>query len=379
MANVFNCQVCGHAGLQAIPSFSGLKRVTSDCKPFPQGGVLGECPACGATQKWPTPQWLAEIGTIYANYTPYYQAEGVEQIVMDSATGTLQRRSDVIVSRLKAKKALAPSAKVLDVGCGSGATLKAFSREYPTAELFGNELDTRDHSHLHAIPGFKKLYTGSPSKIDLQFDLITSIHSLEHFAAPFAVLEQLREKLLPAGRLFIQLYNSAENPFDLLIADHLMHFSPRTLAMIVERAGFSVESVETDWVAKEISLLAHVGPGKGRYDKYPEVRRREKTVKWLLSVAEDAAAVAKADQFGIFGTSIAATWLAGSLEGRVDFFVDEDPLRQNRLYMGKPVLSPKQVADGSTVFLALVPNIAANVRRRLEPLRIRFTAPKPLG
>jgi len=378
MAAQFDCQVCGHAGLRPIASFSSLKRVTSDCKPFAQGGVLSECPACGATQKWPTPNWLAEIASIYADYTPYYQAEGVEQIVMDSATGTLQRRSDVIVSRLKASKALAPTARVLDVGCGSGATLKAFAKEYPSAQLFGNELDSRDHGHLYEIPGFRKLYTGAPSEIDQQFDLITSVHSLEHFASPFSVLRELREKISPGGRLFVQLYNSAENPFDLLIADHLMHFTPRTLAQIVERAGFSVESLETGWVPKEMSLLARAGPGKGAYETYPELRGREKTVKWLISVAEDAAAcAARTDAFGIFGTSIAATWLAGSLEGTVNFFVDEDPLRQSRLYMGKPVLSPGQVPAGSTVYLALVPNIAANVRRRLEPLGIKFVAPKP--
>ena len=158
-----------------------------------------------------------------------------------------------------------------------------------------------------------------------------------------------------------------------------MHFTPRTLARIVERAGFCVETLETNWVAKEISLLARIGPSSKRYESYPELRGRGATVQWLFSVFEDATRYASAESsFGIFGTSIAATWLAGSLDGGVDFFVDEDPLRQNRTYMGRPVLDPRQVQKDSTVFLALVPNIAANVRRRLEPLGIKFASPGPM-
>ena len=375
----FRCQVCGKAALGEIEEFRALPRITSDCKPFPAGGRLAECAECGATQKLPTPGWLAEIGRIYADYTPYHQAEGVEQIVLDSESGELRRRSEVIVSRLKAAGVLGEFGRALDVGCGSGATLKVLSREAPRWRLFGNELDDKNHGHLTAIPGFERLYTCPPAGIDGSFDLVTSIHSLEHFSDPHSVLEQLRPRLAPAGRLFVQLYNSAQNPFDLVIADHLMHFTPRTLARIVGRAGYEVVTVEADWVAKEISLLARSGAGSTEFDGYPEMRGRVSTVRWLSSLIEQAAELARSRRaLGVFGTSIAATWLAGALPGKVAFFIDEDPLRQNREHMGARVFAPRDVPAGAPVLLALVPQVAANVRKRLAPLGIEFVSPASL-
>lgn len=382
MTEQFSCCACGGRRLDEIKAFERLPRITSDCKSFPPGGRLVECVDCGAAQKLPTAEWLEEIERIYAAYVPYHQAEGAEQIVLDSETGTLRRRSEVIVSRLTAKGVLPDSGTALDVGCGSGATLKVLSRELPRWRLFGIELDGRNHAHLSAIPRLEKVYYGTPADIDNQFDLVTSIHSLEHFPSPFDVLQSLRTKVKESGHLFVQLPYAGENPFDLVIADHLMHFSPRTIARIVERAGFQVDGVDTTWVLKEISLLARVDQrrtGHARYAQHPEFRGGRASVNWLFSVIEDAASCARqSGSFGIFGTSICATWLAASLPAKVSFFVDEDPLRQNRDYMGSPVLSPQQVAPGSTVFLALAPLVEANVRRRLAPLGIKFVCPKPI-
>jgi len=54
----------------------------------------------------------------------------------------------------------------------------------------------------------------------------------------------------------MEVSNIEENPFDILIADHLMHFSPETLSNLLRRVGFMPTLVATDWVPKEISLLA---------------------------------------------------------------------------------------------------------------------------
>jgi hypothetical protein len=50
----------------------------------------------------------------------------------------------------------------------------------------------------------------------------------------------------------------------------------------------------------------------------------------------------------------------------VSFFVEEDPNRLGRPYLERPVLSPAEVQPGSVVYLALIPQIAAQVARRLR-------------
>jgi hypothetical protein len=96
-------------------------------------------------------------------------------------------------------------------------------------------------------------------------------------------------------------------------------------------------------------------------------------VIWLRQLKDTALHASKENQkFGIFGTSIAATWLANYLGDRVKYFVDEDPSRIGRIFMGKPVLAPDSVPDSSTVFIALAPKLASAISERLSHLSLKF-------
>jgi hypothetical protein len=55
--------------------------------------------------------------------------------------------------------------------------------------------------------------------------------------------------------VLLEVPNAAVNLFDYAVADHLTHFTPETLAYLIERAGFQIRRLATDWVAKEISLV----------------------------------------------------------------------------------------------------------------------------
>lgn len=76
-----------------------------------------------------------------------------------------------------------------------------------------------------------------------------------------------------------------------------------------------------------------------------------------------------AGQFGIFGTSIAATWLDAETRQAAAFFVDEDLQRVGKLHLDRPVFSPAAVPDGATVLLALPAVVAGPVVKRLRALR----------
>ena len=380
--NGFQCQVCGEGALAEIEGFSALARVTSDCLPFRPDGRLFVCGSCGAMQGGPDQRWLADTKEIYQKYNIYHQSGGVEQSVFDPTTGRAQRRSVVLAQRLAASMNLAGHGRLLDFGCGNGAMLEAFAGVRPQWSLFGLDLDDRNRSRLERIPGFSRLYTGPAKEPDGRFDLITLVHSLEHMPAPHAVLRSLREKLGNGGCLFVQVPDAEENPFEMVVADHLCHFTPATLARLVARAGFAVEMVETSWVKKEISLVARPAPpGAGRRAEMAPplgaepVRRR---VAWLHAFVDAARRAATGDPFGLFGTSISATWLFAHLPGEVDFFVDEDPARCGGRHMGRPIWSPSQAPTDAAIYLALIPAIAQTVRDRLQALPLKLHLPPPL-
>lgn len=370
------CHSCAQARLYEVAAFPRLPRVTSDSKPFRAGGRLFVCEACGLVQKIADARWLQETGEIYRDYQMHHQSGSADQPVF--INGRITGRCEELCRRLAASGRLPAAGTMLDVGPGAGAMLAAFSAAFPRWRLFGLDLDARREDTLRAIPRFERLFTGSAENLAERFELITLIHSLEHFSEPLAMLKTLRGRLSPGGRLFVEVQDVERTPFDLVVADHLCHFTPASLAALVAHAGFTVESLEERWINKELSLLA-ASAGESTIsdaDGTKAVANVEGAVAWLNRVLDDARTEAATSNFGIFGTSIAATWLAAGLDDKVRFFVDEDPDRQSRQHLGRPVLSPAHAPAGSVVYLAFPPPVARAIRERLAHLPVRFALPE---
>lgn len=376
----FACQVCNVAALEEVRGFAALPRVTSDCKAYPAGGRLTVCAACGAVQKLPDARWLAEIAKIYGAYDPYHQSGGIEQAVFDKDTGTPRRRSSRLIDRLVQTVDLPATGRLLDVGCGSGAMLAAFADAFNGWKLYGADLDRRNMAALTRLPGFTELYTVAADNIPGRYDLISLIHSLEHMTKPRQTLSALIDRLGPTGRLFIQVPDSRVWHFDLLVADHLCHFDPVTLSHLVTRAGLEVEHLADDWTVKELSLVSRVHcPGKTSALPPASQRRTfvevQAQVDWLSGFVDTALVAARRGRFGLFGTSISATWLFSQMTDQVEFFVDEDPIRIGGRFMDRPVYAPDQAPAGATIYLALIPTVAAGVRGRLRRLPLDLAMP----
>jgi SAM-dependent methyltransferase len=358
------CAVCKVNALCPVPGFGDLPRITSDCRPYRSGGALFVCSNCGAVQKQASTTWLAEIAEIYAAYASYYQSGGDEQIVFDRASGTPRRRSDVFLERLIASGDFAECGAALDVGCGNGVTLSSMSKSLAGWQLNGFEMGRDTLPQLKKIEGFEHLYSGTLASVATSFDLVTMIHSLEHFPSPGQALSSL-VSVVGDGKLFIEVCNIDENPFDILIADHLMHFSPDTLSRLLQRCGFVVTELATDWVHKEISAVAGRSADSGISPRQV-FQRMQKYVTWLNDMVAAIEACAQgAKTLGIFGTSIAATWIGAQLGDRIQFFVDEDESRVGKPHMGRRVLHPRDVPAGSVIYFALVPRIASVLAERL--------------
>jgi len=389
MTSTNKCLLCHHEVFAEFPELSKLKSVTSDCRPWGPGDRILVCLHCGQVQKPLNNQWRAEVTEIYSQYAPYALSAGQEQpVFIGSGSGNTnysQARSAVILKHLSELVILPPQGTLLDVGCGNGAFLKAVSSVFPQWQLAGLEQNRLHYAEIMQIKGVARFYA-SFIEIDQKFDMITLIHVLEHISQPLSFLTELRQQLNPSGILLIQLPNLAESPFDLVVKDHCSHFTKRTLKWLVEAAGFSTMTVATDWVAKEISLVATPAslPISSTLFEPPISIFREASqlvkdnIDWLQNLIKQAQEVATATpQFGIFGTAIAGSWLAGILEEKVKFFVEEDWQKVGKLYLGKPVLPLSELPKDSVVYIALPVKIAQSVYRRVQPLysQVNFVIP----
>jgi SAM-dependent methyltransferase len=372
------CQVCGSERLRELVSFRELPRVTSDARPWPAGGRLACCEECGAAQKIVDDAWRAEIAQIYRNYELYHQSQGDEQPIFSGQSTGPQPRSALIIDYLDGALTLREDARVLDFGCGTGSALKTFSGRHPRWRLYGAEIRDDARERLAQLPNFVELYTCDLDAIDARFDLVTLIHSLEHIISPVDTLIELRRLIGDDGRVFVQVPDCAITPFDFVIVDHLTHFTVESLRRLGERAGYETVAAHDALLPKELSWIGKAVASRDRPAETPQKRMDEicAQVDWLNAQVRNSRELARSSaNFGIFGTSISGTWLAGAVDDEVDFFVDEDPQRIGREHMGRPIIAPDNVAENSDVFVPLIPKVAAAVKSRLARQGVRYHAP----
>lgn len=376
------CHHCSSGTVEVVPGFETFRRVTSDCKPWERGGALAACVRCGLVQKIADAAWQEEVARIYAGYTIYHQSGGQEQAVFD-LDGRSASRSSRLLDHLLEVLQLPSTGRLLDVGCGNGVFLREFNRIRPGWALAGVEVSDQYRSVVERIGGVEAFHVSPLEDIPGRFELITLIHVLEHMPGPGGVLASLAGRLTDDGLVLIQTPNFLHDPFDLLIADHCSHFSIDTLVAAVEGAGYDVLVAAADWVPKQLTVLARRARASDRPRRGPSVwtsvSQATAGLHWLRGVAEAARRLSNAGNFGLFGTSIAATWLFAELDGEVDFFADEDPDRVGRRHLARRVCHPRDVSPEADLFIALPTAMADAVKRRLSRVypRIRHHVVDP--
>ena len=383
----FACHLCGGEATP-LEGYATFRRVSSDCRPWPAGGVLGVCAACGALVVCADARWRADCTRIYEGYEIYHQSGGVEQVVAQSAAAEPVGRSRALLEHLRGAVSLPARGRLLDVGCGNGGFLRGFTESFPGWSAVGSEFDAKHRAEVESIHGVEKLHVGELGSLGGGFDLISLVHVLEHLCEPAALLRQLRGMLRPGGRLLLQLPYYVLNPIELLIADHATHFSAPSLRQLLVRGGWTVRVMTSDWIPKELSCVAEPAPADGgnfQPEPGPAAAQNDRELarnaaEWIASfraAAQEAARQASdaGGTLGIFGTAIAGVWLAGELADSAAFFVDEDPARVGKTLQGLPVLTPGDIPRGATVFMGVSPVIAERIAKRIQREDIRIVPP----
>jgi SAM-dependent methyltransferase len=112
------------------------------------------------------------------------------------------------------------------------------------------------------------------------FDTAVIWHVLEHLPEPLDLLERVRRWLVPGGRILIGVPNLAslqaqlggDRWFHLDLERHPVHFTPRGLVSVLERAGF--QSIEPRRVFLEQAIPGMWMTLLNRFTREPDALRR---------------------------------------------------------------------------------------------------------
>ncbi|PHQ81680.1 MAG: hypothetical protein COB66_01585 [Coxiella sp. (in: Bacteria)] len=374
------CLICESKNLYCFENYKSLNRITSDCKPWAAGGELYICEQCCTVQKNVSSKWLDEIDTIYNDYEAYIQSDGEEQMVFNAATKKLCKRSEVLCDFILTHLPAGERQKLCDIGCSNGEFLSSFSDRCGEWKLYGVDLTNQYESVLVKIKNFSQFAT-ELSQIDDPLDVISLIHTLEHLTNPHEQLAQIKNSLAGEGALFIQVPDVLNNPFDLLVADHLFHFSMPTLCNLLSQNGFSLSAASNSAVTKELSVLA--GSQNTTTEATPLDFEQQKSMiqrhlQFLESIVREVSVLAAADKFSIFGSSICATWLYSYFKDDVAFFVDEDENRQGRRHMEKQIIGPDNVPGAMAIYMPLPLSVIESIMSRYPGKASNFIIPASL-
>jgi len=148
--------------------------------------------------------------------------------------------------------------RLLDVGCGSGATGAAAKARWPGVETLGIEV-TADAAQ-RAVARLDRVFAGSAETLDLAAAGVAGVDGvlladvLEHLVDPWRFLAGLRAVLAPNATVVASIPNVANlwlldelaagrfayTPSGLLDKTHLRFFTRRSIAALFDGAGYDI-------------------------------------------------------------------------------------------------------------------------------------------
>ena len=208
------------------------------------GYPILECPRCELAFTGQVTPAVADA----AFYADRYYAQASDYATNQKSAVTTDIAENQERLRTARRYARIARGRVLDVGCGAGALLATFQRA--GWECAGVE-PSRDLAASASAVLRGGVHQGTLEEAPLEpatFDVITTIHSLEHSLDPIRFLECCHRLLKPQGALLIEVPDFGSRAArrhgpawtSLYPAVHHYHFTIRSLTRLLTGTGFRV-------------------------------------------------------------------------------------------------------------------------------------------
>ncbi|MGF7055270.1 SAM-dependent methyltransferase [Bosea sp. OAE752] len=132
--------------------------------------------------------------------------------------------------------------RLLEIGCGSGATARSLARMLPVHEIRGVDPALPDEflgtsGKVTLAKGFLEDQAGPAWR---HFDAVVSINTIEHTPDPASFLAAIAARLCPNGKAVVICPVAVPANCELLFFDHLWTFTPAAFHAFAAAAGLRI-------------------------------------------------------------------------------------------------------------------------------------------
>jgi hypothetical protein len=232
------------------------------------------------------------------------------------------------------------------------------------------------------------------------FDLIAITHVLEHVPDPCKTLRDINGRLALGGRVFIEVPNALDlNMFyDVLLYEHLYHFTPETLSGILESNGFASDVIQPSTSYGALRVIGRktqdvsAAAAKPRHDGATVQTVLRGMCDWhrfwdntLLTSARLAAeATMGKRRLAMFGAGMTAAALltyTALADAPMIGLLDESPFKIGKTLLGRAIrpLAEIETLGIDTILIATIPGSQDLVESKLQAVLSRGITIQPLS
>jgi SAM-dependent methyltransferase len=330
--------------------------------PLQDGYDVVGCCTCGVV--------YADTGVQQDTYDRYYAELSKYEDPLTATGGGEQPWDEARLSetsRALTRYLQNPGAKVVDLGCANGGLLRCLSA-LGFHRLYGVDPSPACAAAAGRVAGAAGM-VGSlfelPAGLD-DADCVILSHVLEHLHDVGTGLGNALSLLRPGGILYVEVPDATRYaacvtaPFQDFNTEHLNHFGPASLRVLLEQAGLEVLAIEQKTIeaAPGIPYPAVSGIGRRRSDhplKPPSIRRDEELRSAIaayirrsldLLVRLDGSLARLVEQgepllvWGVGQLTLKLLAMTRLSKAPIRAFIDSNPRYHGMMLLGVPVLSP---------------------------------------
>ena len=369
------CRVCKspageptyHGEAPAVTSLTTLLNVPT---------LVFVCKACGHCQSADLPNVREFYNT---EYRISLQSEDYDQLY-DIVDEKPVYRTDFQAGLMERFASIPKSGAVLDYGAGKAHSLHKLKANNPDIDAHVFDVSQDYAPHWNWIAKDNQATYELPSEWKEKFDFVSAHFVLEHVPDPVAIFCDIAAVLAPKGQFFFTVPDVIGNPGDLIVVDHLNHFTESSLAAALAAAGLEIVSLDRTafrgafvLVARKSEDLAAARKGNLQDDVSAAVGLSN---YWQLveKTLQVAAQRFSGRPSAIYGAGVYGTFVTAKIGKSIDLqcFVDRNPHLAGGDLLGRKILPPDQLPTSVEVlYSGLNPRIARSVLPSLPVLKGR--------